>query len=568
MKQKIAVIIIAALAIILTGSCNRRPHNLMTWYWECITPESDSLMAEIEWAFYNNRDKRYSDSLIVELGAMAQKATGETRDALMTRWHFWRASSMMNTTFSSNNNAHAELELARQTADSLRRPHEYRRIHSREIHLKQSEGNFRLKEIIGDYEFYLAAGDNNMAGAMAMVAASALGDAGDTDNSIHWFVIGDSLYKETGMERSRAIYQINYATILGIAGRREEAEELFRKLLTDSTIIYSSAEYNVLLCNTYNLTRDPAYLHRAYEAIRNSPNGESFAGLYEARLALYHLRSESLDSAVIYLERARRRLPAMTNLYNRSEVYDITADIEHALGRHEMAYDDLQRSIELYDSAEASNNKKLSLKVQADHELKMIEMEKLDEKRKGQFRLLLALLCAVSVAGVLAIIWQRHRRHYDIERERARLQLEYERRRREVAALTVEETECLATAVMNEMNSMSDAGTISEADRRKVASIVRRHTGRLRELDNVSHVFEKTCPNFADNLRRACPDIAETQVRLAGYILIGMSNKEIAGFLNIRPESVRQSRWRLKARLGIDSDTTLEEALRKFNTPD
>lgn len=118
---------------------------------------------------------------------------------------------------------------------------------------------------------------------------------------------------------------------------------------------------------------------------------------------------------------------------------------------------------------------------------------------------------------------------------------------------------------MNELNTLGNGTGLSVADRRRVEALLRDHAWRRDELERVSMILEQTCPRFADNLRKACPDLTEAQVKLAGYILIGLGNKEIAGFLNVRPESVRQARWRLKMRLGVAEDSSLEETLRRFN---
>ena len=77
-------------------------------------------------------------------------------------------------------------------------------------------------------------------------------------------------------------------------------------------------------------------------------------------------------------------------------------------------------------------------------------------------------------------------------------------------------------------------------------------------------MFEKTHPGFLKNLKAAWPDLSETQVRLATYIYTGMDNKQIANFLNIRVESVKQSRWRLRMKMGLQPGDSLEDTLRNL----
>ncbi len=84
--------------------------------------------------------------------------------------------------------------------------------------------------------------------------------------------------------------------------------------------------------------------------------------------------------------------------------------------------------------------------------------------------------------------------------------------------------------------------------------------GKRPRHDN-GELFDKTHPLFLKNLKEAYPGLSETQVRLATYIHTGMDNKQIADFLNIRAESVKQSRWRLRSRMGLQPGESLEDAL-------
>lgn len=75
--------------------------------------------------------------------------------------------------------------------------------------------------------------------------------------------------------------------------------------------------------------------------------------------------------------------------------------------------------------------------------------------------------------------------------------------------------------------------------------------------DNFLTLFSKQYPLFISRLREMSPRISDTALRLAGYIAIGLSTKEIAELMNVRPESVRQAKWRLRKTLGRDSEEDL-----------
>lgn len=554
--KKILIIILLALT-----ACTRRPPHISVWGWECVTPESDTLMAEIERGLYNDVSAAELDSLVGCLGNLAAKASGRDRSALLTRWHFWRSIDRGKRV--SPDSMKSELEEAFVTADSSGRPYEYHRLRSRRTHLLQDDGRFSMKETLHDYDFYLENGYLRMAATSAMVVANALCEAGDLATAIKWYNTGDSLLILSDDEKARITYRINYATFLSRYGQDNEASAVFKELLGDTTGSLTYLDRNVLLRNTYILTRDLSYLREAY-AGADTVNA-SLAGLYEAMLGQWFIENESPDSASKYVEMSRRHLGKAENLFHKSYIYMVSSNYDLMCGDSVSAYANLSRHIELHDSAEAERNKSQILKYQGAHELQTVELEKLSVRRLGQIRLLIMLLIFALMA-TLAVWWyQRRRRHFEVERARARLEVEHERLHVETASVAVAETQKLTSAVMNELNSLGNGSGLSVADRRRVEALLRDHAWRRDELERVSMILEQACPRFADNLRRASPDLTDTQVKLAGYILIGLSNKEIAGFLNVRPESVRQARWRLKMRLGIAEDSSLEETLRRFN---
>ncbi len=90
-------------------------------------------------------------------------------------------------------------------------------------------------------------------------------------------------------------------------------------------------------------------------------------------------------------------------------------------------------------------------------------------------------------------------------------------------------------------------------------AVIRKHTARRDDWNRFRELFDKTHPLFLKNLKEAYPGLSETQVRLATYIHTGMDNKQIADFLNIRAESVKQSRWRLRSRMGLQPGESLED---------
>lgn len=75
--------------------------------------------------------------------------------------------------------------------------------------------------------------------------------------------------------------------------------------------------------------------------------------------------------------------------------------------------------------------------------------------------------------------------------------------------------------------------------------------------DNFLELFTQQYPLFISRLREVAPRISDSALRLAGYIAIGLGTKEIAVLMNVRLESVRQAKWRLRRTLGLENEEEL-----------
>ncbi|MEM9325365.1 MAG: tetratricopeptide repeat protein, partial [Bacteroidota bacterium] len=63
--------------------------------------------------------------------------------------------------------------------------------------------------------------------------------------------------------------------------------------------------------------------------------------------------------------------------------------------------------------------------------------------------------------------------------------------------------------------------------------------------------------NNFDKKLRELGDISESEMRLAAFLRMNLTTKEIAALLNVLPDSILKSKYRLKKKLGLDKDTDL-----------
>ena len=76
--------------------------------------------------------------------------------------------------------------------------------------------------------------------------------------------------------------------------------------------------------------------------------------------------------------------------------------------------------------------------------------------------------------------------------------------------------------------------------------------------------FNKVHEQFLKHLVEHYPDLSQGDLKLAAYLRMNLSTKEIAQLLNITHRSVELKRYRLRRKLDLDGDVNLSEFMIKY----
>lgn len=79
------------------------------------------------------------------------------------------------------------------------------------------------------------------------------------------------------------------------------------------------------------------------------------------------------------------------------------------------------------------------------------------------------------------------------------------------------------------------------------------------DWNDFNAVFEGINHNFYARLKTAYPDISPNDLRLCALIKLNLSIKEMAGVLNISPDSVKTARYRLRKKLQLNTEDNLTD---------
>lgn len=72
-------------------------------------------------------------------------------------------------------------------------------------------------------------------------------------------------------------------------------------------------------------------------------------------------------------------------------------------------------------------------------------------------------------------------------------------------------------------------------------------------------IFDTVHPAFFVILRAQHPSLTQAEVRLMALTRLNMTTKEMAAMLGISPETVRQTRWRVRKKMNLSDDVSLDD---------
>jgi len=141
-----------------------------------------------------------------------------------------------------------------------------------------------------------------------------------------------------------------------------------------------------------------------------------------------------------------------------------------------------------------------------------------------------------------------------------KLRAEVSHKNAELASTTmhlVQKSEMLQN-IKKDLNDLADQG--DEPVKKRVKQIQRLITDDVRLDKNWERFethFDQVHENFFKNLRAKYPELTPKDQKLCAYLRMNLATKEIAPLLNISVRGVEISRYRLRKKLNLDSDTNL-----------
>jgi len=283
------------------------------------------------------------------------------------------------------------------------------------------------------------------------------------------------------------------------------------------------------------------------------------------------LKKNQLKKALPYFEKAKDILITANANKQLIEEYRLMSETNAGLGNFKAAYEHQVKHTELYrDILGAENIKKINeLEIQFQTERKEKEIaqqnndiallkEKEEVAKARQIALVIGISLLILVGLALYYAFRQKAKRNKIERDKLDAELKFKEKELTTHALHLAHKNEVLLELKTQLKELKS----DIKDTRTYQSIINNINLDINNDNNwkqFSSYFQDVHKGFNANVKDNYPKVTNNDLRLMSLLKMNLSSKEIANILNISPEGVKKARYRLRKKLNLNSEDSLQE---------
>ncbi len=254
--------------------------------------------------------------------------------------------------------------------------------------------------------------------------------------------------------------------------------------------------------------------------------------------------------------------------------YNNVSNAYAALGNYKNAYNYKAKHQELNDSIYRKENidklSELEIQYQTEkkeaeialqgEEIKTLNLQaKNDQLTKTLFGI--GMFSFIAIAGLLYFGFKQRIKKNKIaqEKQEAILTQEIEFKKKELTAQTLHlvQKNTFIQELKDNLEKIKQSPELFKVEFRRLVLLLKKESAEDKDWEVFKSYFSEVHNNFDSTLKSIYSDISEKEIRLASFLRMNLTTKEIASMLNVLPDSVLTSKYRLKKKLGLDKEQDL-----------
>ncbi len=392
----------------------------------------------------------------------------------------------------------------------------------------------------------------------------------------------DSAEKQAAL----AVAYINYGDLLNSYGTDTKQPQYQQKAISvfneGIDFVKNTTDYDTQinlytnLAYTYkNLNNKPNYFFYLQQAYRLTNQHPTAITLYVKQgvnfaLAEYYSISGNTSKALLHLRKAESLLKLETdpNYQMMNLVYGLANTIYQQTGNYKLAHQYQTQYWHIKDSllnAETLRKfEEMEVKYQSERKGRQLKETALQLQNANLMRnalIAVAVLLCLSLFLFYRSYKNRHRALLlkqevaNIALQKAELELTTNRQLLERHTASLVEKNQLIDGLQQQLlqTGKADDHTLSKLANSRILT--------REDWEEYKRLFDKVHPGFFIKLRSHFPDITEADERILAFSRLNISVKEAAALLGISYESMKNSRYRLRKKIGLQNDTDFKDVI-------
>jgi tetratricopeptide (TPR) repeat protein/DNA-binding CsgD family transcriptional regulator len=188
---------------------------------------------------------------------------------------------------------------------------------------------------------------------------------------------------------------------------------------------------------------------------------------------------------------------------------------------------------------------------------------KVDQLTKGLYAG--GMASALALSGLMVFGFRQRIKKNKIAREKQEeiYKQEIAHKKKELATQTLHlvQKNTFLDELKENLENLKNSPEKFKMEFRRIVMLLKKEKASDKDWEVFKTYFAEVHNDFDQKLKTIYPDISEKEIRLAAFLRMNLTTKEIAATLNVLPDSILKSKYRLKKKLALDKETDLSEFL-------
>ena len=255
----------------------------------------------------------------------------------------------------------------------------------------------------------------------------------------------------------------------------------------------------------------------------------------------------------------------------RSKAYEIGGLFKEALDdqrQFQILSDSLftsekSKQIERLQISYETEKKEAEIVLQLEEIKTLNEKAKVDKLTKGLYAG--GAISGLALSGLLFFGFRQRMKKNKAEREKQeeiyKKEIEYKQKELTSQTLHLVQKNTFIQELKENLENIKNSPDKFKTEFRHIVMLLKKENASDKDWEVFKTYFSEVHNDFDQKLKTLSSDVSEKEIRLAAFLRMNLTTKEIAATLNVLPDSILKSKYRLKKKLGLDKETDLNQFL-------